>query len=413
MKRVSSLLIMIIIMVILAIGFFSYGPLLGSLNLGLDLQGGVHVVLQAEEKEGVEVTDNDMEQLKSVMRHRVDELGVSEPIIQREAGNRLIVELAGVDDPEEAVDVIGKTALLEFKTEEHGIVLTGRDLSDARAVIDPRTNEPIIEVNFQGDAAEKFYEVTLHLYETRGQLSIVLDDQVLTSPFVDEPIPGGEAIIRGGFQDYEEAVNLAALLRGGALPVDVEILEMRTVGPQLGVDSLERSINAALIGVSLIVLFMLACYKVTGLIATLALIIYGILVLLVLNTIEAVLTLPGIAGLLLSIGMAVDANIIIFERIKEELRKGKSLRAGVDSGFKKAVSPILDANITTLIGAGVLFYFGTGLIKGFAVTLSLGIVASMITAFTLSRFLYRTFVRTRGFDSLKLYGVKGGSIDEG
>lgn len=413
MKRGGSLKIVVLIVVILAVGFFSYGPLLGSLNLGLDLQGGVHVVLQAEEREDVEVTDTDMEHLKSVMRQRVDELGVSEPVIQREAGNRLIVELAGVDDPEEAVDVIGRTALLEFETEEHGVVLTGRDLSDARAVIDPRSDQPIIEVEFQRDAAEKFYEVTSDLYRTGGQISIILDGQVLTSPYVDEPIPGGEAIIRGGFQDYDEAVNLAALLRGGALPVDVEIIEMRTVGPQLGMDSLERSINAALIAISLIVLFMLACYRVTGLIAALALIIYGILVLFVLNTIEAVLTLPGIAGLLLSVGMAVDANIIIFERIKEELRKGKSMRAGVDSGFKKAISPILDANITTLIGAAVLFYFGTGLIKGFAVTLSLGIVASMITAFTLSRFLYRTFVRTRGFDNLKLYGVKGGSIDEG
>jgi preprotein translocase subunit SecD len=374
------------------------------MKLGLDLQGGVHVVLQAQETAGREVTDDDMEQLKSVMRQRVNELGVSEPVIQREGKRRLIVELAGVENPEEAVELIGKTASLKFKTEEHGVILTGKDLADAKAVIKPDTNEPIVEIKFKKEGARKFADITSELAGW-GRIAILLDDKVISNPAVKEPIPNGQAVISGGFKNYNEAVQLAALLRGGALPVDVKVIEKRNVGPQLGIDSLNKSKVAAIIGIIAIMLFMMAFYRIPGFIATIALVVYGLLVLIVMNSINAVLTLPGIAGLLLSVGMAVDANVIIFERVKEELRNGKSLRAGVDAGFKRAFWTIFDANVTTLLGAAVLYYFGTGLIRGFAVTLSLGILASMITAITLSRWLLRIFIRVKGFTNPKMYGI--------
>jgi preprotein translocase subunit SecD len=391
------------VIVILAVGFFSYKPLLQSLDLGLDLQGGVHVVLQAQDFEEKAVTEEDMIQLKSVLEQRVNELGVSEPIIQREGKRRVIVELPGLEDPEEAVNVIGKTASLKFRTEQHGVVLTGKDLENAKATLNDR-NEPMVQVKFKKSGAQKFSEITSELAGW-GTIAIVLDDKVISNPYVEEAIPSGEAVISGGFEDYDEAVQLAALLRAGALPVDVEIIEKRNVGPQLGIDSVNKSMVAVTIGILAIIVFMILFYRIPGFIASIALIVYGLLVLMVMSSINAVLTLPGIAGLLLSVGMAVDANVIIFERVKEELRNGKSLRAGVDSGFKRAFWTIFDANVTTLLGAAVLYYFGTGLIRGFAVTLSLGILASFFTAIVFSRWLLRLSIRIKGLKNLKLYGI--------
>jgi preprotein translocase subunit SecD len=391
------------VIVILAVGFFSYKPLLQSLDLGLDLQGGVHVVLQAQDFEEKAVTEEDMIQLKSVLEQRVNELGVSEPIIQREGKRRVIVELPGLEDPEEAVNVIGKTASLKFRTEQHGVVLTGKDLENAKATLNDR-NEPMVQVKFKKSGAQKFSEITSELAGW-GTIAIVLDDKVISNPYVEEAIPSGEAVISGGFEDYDEAVQLAALLRAGALPVDVEIIEKRNVGPQLGIDSVNKSMVAVTIGILAIIVFMILFYRIPGFIASIALIVYGLLVLMVMSSINAVLTLPGIAGLLLSVGMAVDANVIIFERVKEELRNGKSLRAGVDSGFKRAFWTIFDANVTTLLGVAVLYYFGTGLIRGFAVTLSLGILASFFTAIVFSRWLLRLSIRIKGLKNLKLYGI--------
>ena len=396
--------LLLVIGVIIAVGLFAYKPLLNSIKLGLDLQGGVHVVLQAQETADRKVTAEDMEQLKTVIDKRVNEMGVSEPIIQREGKNRLIVELAGIDNPQEAVNLIGKTASLKFHTEQHGVILTGRDLEDARAIISPENNEPIVELNFKSQGARKFAEITSELAGW-GHIAILLDEAIISNPIVNEPIPNGQAVISGRFESYDEAVQLAALLRAGALPVDVEVVEKRNVGPQLGMDSLNKSKVAVLIGILAIVLYMIAFYRISGIIAANALVIYGFLLLIVMDSINAVLTLPGIAGLLLSVGMAVDANVIIFERVKEELRNGKSLRAGVDAGFKRACWTIIDANVTTLLGAAVLYYFGTGLIRGFAVTLSLGILASTFTAITLSRWLLRMFIRVKGLKNPKMYGI--------
>ena len=403
--------IIALVLVVLVGGYLAFEPVLNSLKLGLDLQGGVHVVLLAEDPKDGSVSRDDMEQLKAVMRQRVDELGVTEPLIQAEGEDRLIIELPGVKKPEEAVDVIGKTAFLEFKTWDGETILTGKELEDAQGVLDPTTNEPIITLQFGREGSRAFAEATSKVTEEfrsgdpRRSIGIFLDGQLLTNPTVNEAIPNGRAEISGGFETFDEAANLAALLRAGALPVEVKVIEKRTVGPVLGRDSLEKSKQAVMIGVALVMLYMLLFYRVPGLIADFTLVVYGLFVLGALVGINATLTLPGIAGLLLSVGMAVDANVIIFERLKEEIRAGKTLRASVDAGFRRAILTVLDANITTLLATAVLYKFGTGPIRGFAVTLSLGIIASLLTAVILTRFILKQVVATGSIRSSKMFGA--------
>ncbi|WP_035270416.1 protein translocase subunit SecD [Desulfitibacter alkalitolerans] len=410
-KYANTFKLLLVILLVAAISFFSYPPLINSLNLGLDLRGGVHIVLGAIETEDVKVTDEDMEQLMMVMRQRVDELGVSEPYIQREGDKRLIVELAGIDDPEEAVKIIGKTASLEFQLADGTVILHGGDLETAQARMDQYTQRPQVNLKFKPEGARVFAQVTGELansyppQDPRRYIAILLDGEVLTNPHVNEAIPDGQAVISGGFTEFIEAANLAALLRAGALPVDVEILEKRLVGPQLGLDSIEKSKKAIAIGITFIILFMLLVYRLNGLAANISLALYGVVLLALISGIKATLTLPGIAGLLLSVGMAVDANIIIYERIKEELRNKKSIRAAVDAGFRRATLTILDANMTTLIGAFVLYFFGAGMIRGFAVTLTLGILASMFTSLIFTRILLRTAVKIKIFQNTRYFGV--------
>jgi preprotein translocase subunit SecD len=378
---------------------------------GLDLQGGVHVVAQAQGREGKAVTDEDMRQLQSVMRQRVDELGVSEPVIQRQGADRLIIELAGVKDPDDAVRLIGKTAMLQFKTYDGKVVVTGSELKDARPNRDPATNEPVVELEFNSEGARKFGEVTKQLVEQYGEtdprrcIAVYLDEELLTNPVVRTAITEGKAVIEGGFATFDEAAELAALLRGGALPVNVEILEKRLVGPTLGEDSLARSRVAVTVAVIAVLIFMILVYRLPGVVADLSLVVYALLLLAALVGIGAVLTLPGIAGVLLSMGMAVDANIIIYERIKDELRAGKTLRAAVEAGFRRAFWTIFDANLTTILAAVVLYYLGTGSIRGFAVTLILGIAASFFTAVVLTRWLLRQLVRVEFLRRPGFYGV--------
>jgi preprotein translocase subunit SecD len=369
------------------------------------------VVAQARGREGKPVTDEDMRQLQMVIRQRVDELGVTEPIIQRQGTDRLIVELAGVKDPDEAVRLIGKTAMLEFKTYDGKVVVTGAELKDARPGRHPYTNEPIVELEFNAEGARKFGEVTQQLVQQYGEndprrrIAIYLDQELLTNPFVRSAITTGRADIEGGFASFDEAAELAALLRGGALPVNVDILEKRLVGPTLGQDSLAKSRVAVTVAVIAVLVFMLIVYRLPGVVADLSLVVYGLLLLAALAGIGAVLTLPGIAGILLSLGMAVDANIIIYERIKDELRSGKTLRAAVEAGFRRAFWTIFDANLTTILAAAVLYYLGTGPIRGFAVTLVLGIAASFFTAIVLTRWMLRLLVRVEFLRRPALYGV--------
>ncbi|GBF35321.1 protein-export membrane protein SecD [Desulfocucumis palustris] len=378
-----------------------YLPLVKGINLGLDLQGGVHVVFEAHDTPEAKVTPDTMKQLKAIIENRVNGLGVSEPIIQIQGERRLIVELAGIKDPEEAVRTIAKTAYLQFITEDGKTVVTGADLKDAKEGKN-QNGENVINIAFTPAGTKKFAEATAANVNKR--IAIVLDNQVLTNPNVNEPIPNGKAEITG-YATLDEAHNDALLLRSGALPVKVTVEEKRSVGPALGADSLAKSEHAGLVGVVAILVFMLVYYRLPGLIADFALVIYTLIVLAVYVGLHVTMTLPGIAGFLLSLGIAVDANVIIFERLKEELRTGKSLRSAIDAGFKRGFTAVFDANVTTIIAAVVLYYLGTGPIKGFAVTLIIGILASMFTAISMTRWLLHLVAAANISKNPKYFGA--------
>ena len=400
MERHSSLKTILLLVAIAVITYFSLNPLAG-INLGLDLQGGAQVRLQAVPDDGGIVTSADMDKVAAVMRKRIDGFGISEPVIQREGADRLIVELAGVDDPDKAIELLGKTARLEFRDPQGNVMLTGADLSDAHAVIDNGVNK--VTLDFTREGAEKFANATAKLIGSI--MYIYLDDVQLSEPRVNQVISGGNAEISGGFATYQEAADLAALLRGGALPVNIEILSKQTVGPVLGQDSLNKSLVATAIGMTLLLLFMIGYYRLPGVIAGISLVVYALILLWVLKLLGATLTLPGIAGFVLSIGMGVDSNIIIYERIKEELKAGKSLRAGINAGFKRAFATIIDSNVTTFVAVIVLFIFGTGPIQGFALTLGIGLAANLFTAITFTRMMLNLISNIKGLKSTMLYGV--------
>jgi preprotein translocase subunit SecD len=390
------------ILIIVAGAVAGFKPITQHINLGLDLQGGMHAVLEAVDTPDAPVTPEAVRGALGVIRNRVDQLGLKEPIIQLEGDKRIIVELAGVQDPEEAVRLIGKTAMLEFKNSEGETLLLGKDLTNAQAALNPN-GDAEVHLTFNPQGTEIFGRITTQYL---GQpIGIYLDGILLTNPRVESAILNGEAVIHGGYQDLQEAENDAILLRSGSLPVKLEMIEKRTVGPVLGEESLQKSYKAGIIGIVMIFLFMVGYYRLPGLVADFSLVLYGTLVLGILALFGATLTLPGIAGFILSIGVAVDTNIIIYERVKEELRVGKTLMASIDAGFRRAFWTIFDANLTTLIGAGVLWYFGSGPIKGFAVTLSIGILCSMFTAITFTRFLLRSIGRSRLITNVKLYGA--------
>jgi len=377
-------------------------PFVKLIKQGLDLQGGVHVVLEAKDTPEAPVTPERVKQAMAIIENRVNAYGVAEPVVQQQGDRRIIVELAGIKDPDEAVRNLIKTAYLEFKTEDGTTVLTGRQLKTASEEKDPQSGQVRVNLEFEPDGAKTFAEVTA--VNVGKRIAILLDGNVLQAPVVDEPIPNGRAQITG-YESLEEAHNIAILLRSGALPVKVEVMEKRTVGPTLGADSLEKSIKAGIIGLIAILVFMVLYYRLPGLVADFALVVYALLVLLIFAALHVTMTLPGIAGFLLSLGMAVDANVIIFERFREEMWSGKTLRSAIDAGFKRAFVAIFDSNVTTLIAAAVLYYFGTGPIKGFAVTLSIGILVSMFTAITVTRYLLHLVAGSNLVRNIKLYGA--------
>ncbi|HHW42782.1 MAG TPA: protein translocase subunit SecD [Desulfotomaculum sp.] len=379
-----------------------YLPLAKDIILGLDLQGGVHVVVEAQDTPESRVTPDKMQQLRAVIERRVNQFGVAEPVIQQQGDRRLIVEIAGISNPEEAVRSMVKTAYLEFKTEDGKTVVTGADLKDAMESKDPTSGQVKVDLTFTAAGARKFAEATAA--NVGKHIAILLDGQVLQNPVVQEAIPNGKAQITG-YQSLEEAHNIAILLRSGALPVKVEIAEKRAIGPALGADSLDKSKHAGLVGVVAILVFMLMYYRLPGLVADFALLIYTLIVLVIYVGMHVTMTLPGIAAFLLSLGIAVDANVIIFERLKEELATGKSLRSAIDAGFKRAFTAIFDSNATTFIAAIVLYFFGTGSIRGFAVTLGIGIVASMFTAISVTRWLLHLVAASGLVKNIKAYGA--------
>ncbi len=397
------------------------------------------MVLDLPDEETEQIKTLAVQQALETIRNRIDQFGVSEPDIRQQGINRILIQLPGVTDTQRAKDLIGKTAILEFKlvnentdpevAEKNGVpagsslyyedhydsatnreiripyvlidrtLLTGAYLTDARVQIDSQFNEPYVSINFDKKGARIFERITGE--NVKKRLAIVLDNKVYSAPVIQEKIAGGEARITGNFTT-QKAGDLAIVLRAGALPAPVKILEERTVGPSLGADSIRKGLTSMLVGGLLVLMFMTIYYQVSGIVANIALVLNILLIAAGLAAFQATLTLPGIAGIILTIGMGVDANVIIFERIREELDIGKTSRAAVDAGYERSTLTILDANVTTLIAALVLFQFGTGPVKGFAVTLSLGVIASLFTSLILTRYIFDYFLITRKFKRLSI-----------
>jgi preprotein translocase subunit SecD len=450
MQKQRPVLIFIMVLLIAAITVIATIPP----RLGLDLQGGSQLTIQVKTTAEVpKIDDRMLEAVQQIVENRVNGLGVSEAVVQTVGNNQILVQLPGVSDPQQAERVLGGTAQLDFKEQLPGTEaqagierqiyqqlklqrkalknskdqkaiqenlaaikrsndaiaklykrtgLTGKNLKDAFPQPENSGNSWNVAIKFDNQGAEIFAQLTKSLAGTGRSIGIFLDDETISTPtvgveFAQAGITGGNAIITG-FNDAKTSNELAIQLRGGALPVPVEIVENRTVGATLGKDSIQKSIYAGIGGLVLVLIFMVAYYRLPGVIADVALIIYALLTWACFLLLGVTLSLPGIAGFILSIGMAVDANVLIFERTREELKAGKSLYRSVESGFYRAFSSILDGNVTTLIACGALFWLGTGLVKGFAVTLALGVVLSMFTAITCSRtflFLVLSFPELR------------------
>lgn len=364
------------------------------LRLGMDLQGGVMLVLEVQDRAEGAIDAQVVEDTRAAMEKRIDSLGVIEPIIEKLSGEnwrRITVSLPGVTSLDQALAVVGRQGLLEFKLNGQTIMSGPGILQRAVPGYSSRDNKPAVHLELSSEYAGKFSSVTRN---NIGQLiSIDLDGQEVVSGVINSEIPDGKAEISGGAITIEEATSIAAILRGGVLPAPVEHKETRFVDPTLGADMSRSSILAGAFGFAAIVLYMLAIYRVPGLMAGIALFIYAGIVLAVFMLIKGTLSLAGIAGFILSTGMAVDANVIIFERIKDEMRAGKSIRAAIDAGFSKAMTAIIDGNATTIITAVILFYFGSGRVQGFAVTLIIGVLASMFTAVILTRLMLSLIIK--------------------
>src|SRR5580704_11008571 len=362
-----------------------------------------------------------IEQSIQIVEKRVNELGTVEPVIQRQGTDRILVQVPGLQDPTRLKELLGKTAKMEFRMVDEAVppdaalqgkippddellseftgqklvikkqvLVSGGHLSDSQTSFDQRTSEPVVSFKFNSAGARKFAQATT---ENVGQrFAIVLDNQVISAPVIREPIIGGQGQISGSFT-IQSANDLAILLRAGALPAPLTVIEERTVGPGLGQDSIEKGELAAYVGSILVVVFMLVTYRLFGLFANIAVAINVAMIFGLLSLLNATLTLPGIAGIVLTVGIAVDSNVLIYERIREELRGGRTAISAIDAGFKRALATILDSNITTFIAAAVLFYIGTGPVRGFAVTLGIGIITTVFTAFTLTRLIVAWWVR--------------------
>mgnify|MGYP002852068840 CR=1 FL=1 len=454
MNRTDRLRLWFVLIVIAGALCFAYFNRDG-LNLGLDLRGGAHIVLQAKDTPENPLRDDSIDRLLAVLRNRIDQYGVAEPIIQKSGTDRIIVDLPGIQDPAAALELIGRTAQMDFRevidstgtpppapirsnydsdiqfvqaqerwqkaidqlsnssadfqarakdtvgaivapAEEQGrfyllgpVLLSGKDLINA-AVNPDSLGRMGVSLEFSSEGARLFEEATARLIGK--QLAIVLDNVVISAPVVQDRISGGHAQITGRFT-ADEAGRLAIMLKAGALPVAVEIAENRSVGPSLGADSIKQGLEAGLFGAGMVLVFMLLYYQFRGLAADLALAVTVLLIFAGLIAFNATLTLPGIAGIILTLGMAVDGNVLIYERVKEEQKTGKTPMAALDAGFRKALVTILDSNITTLIAALVLFYFGSGSVRGFGVTLSVGLVASVFANIVVTRAILQLFVR--------------------
>lgn len=408
MKSKSSLKLGIIIFLALFFAFIAIYDFNGNssfsashIKQGLDLKGGVSITYEADTD--VPPTAEEMLAERTLIQDRLDRKGYTEATIAQSGDDRLIVEIPGVDDAEEAVKTIGATAQLSFTDEAGNVLLTGEDVSDASARVQTTNlgKEYVVLLTLTNDGSKKFEDATSN--NIGKPLYIMLDDEVISAPIVNQTIYGDTCTISGNFTQ-ESAEELAAQIKSGSLPFSLNTINVRTVGATLGAEALSTSIKAGFIGIILVFIFMLVVYKAFGLVADIALVLYVGLMIFCLNFFDVTLTLPGIAGIILSIGMAVDANIIIFERVKEEVYSGRSLRASIKSGFDRAFPAILDGNITTLIAAFILFLLGSGSVKGFAQTLAIGIILSMFTALVITKALLDSFIGL-GITNEKSYGI--------
>ena len=416
LKRVLAILVILITFFVWYVSIFGIGSITSAkdvLKYGLDINGGVYVVMEAEtDLEGEELKQL-MEQTRAVIDNRVNQMGVSESQVTIEGEKRIRVEIPGAEDAEEAIKAVGKTAQLQFVLADGNIVVDGSHVKDAQIATDGANYK--IDLEFTSEGSKLFEEGTRKAFNkepqvliegmTSDSIAIILDNEIIVAPTVNEVIAGGKCEISGGYSK-DEASMTAALIRGGALPVDLVEVQTSVQSATIGADALDKSIVAGAIGIALIFVLMIAFYGMLGIIANVALLLYVALFIWSMVGLNVVLTLPGIAALILSIGMAVDANVIIFSRIKEEIVAGKSVRVAVSSGFKNALTTVLDAQITTLIAAVVLHEVGTTTVKGFALTLIIGIVISIFTAVVITQLFISLLADNKKFGKNKFFGVK-------
>lgn len=369
------------------------------INRGLDLQGGISVV---EEIQADKVSPEEMTREIEFINLRINKLGVAETEVKQEGEKRIRIEVPGVFDSNEVMELIGKTGELKFTGPDNKEVLNGKDVKNAIAELDGQ-NQPQIKLELTADGTKKFAEATQKYMGQ--QIKISMDDEELTNPTVNAVISDGIAVITGS-KDLGEAKKIASIIKSGALPLPIKPVSFKTVGATLGSAVIPNTKLAAIIGVALVFIFMLVLYRVPGIIADIALSIFILLDLLAFGLSDVTLTLSGIAGFLLTVGMAVDANVLIFERTKEELKTGKSIKSSVEAGFNRALSSILDSNITTMIAGLILYLVGTGSVKGFALTLMMGIVISVFTAFFVTRFLLKLALEMKLISKPSHFGLK-------
>lgn len=414
-KRVLAGLVLIITFFAWYVSIFGIGSMNSAkdaLKYGLDINGGVYVVMEAQtDLEGEELRSL-MEQTRAVIDNRVNQMGVAESSVTIEGSDRIRVEIPGAEDADEAIKAVGKTAQLKFVLADGSLVVDGSHVKDAQIATDGSHYK--IELEFDSEGASLFEEGTRTALNktvtpsiegmTADQIAIVLDDEIIVHPNVQQVISGGQCEVTGGYTK-EEASTTAALIRGGALPVDLVEVQSSVQAASIGADALDKSIIAGAIGIGIIFILMIAFYGLLGLVADIALMLYVAMFIWSMSLFNVVLTLPGIAALILSIGMAVDANVIIFARIKEEICAGKSIRVSVQAGFKNALTTVLDAQITTLIAAVVLYEVGTTSVKGFALTLMIGIIISIFTAVIITQLFISLLAESKKFSKNKYFGV--------
>ena len=413
MKSKNVLILLLVLVVAAGLSYVCYKGVGGGANgsaknikQGLDLKGGVYIVYEAAKDNP---TAEEMAAAVSMIQQRLDfnNWTEAEAAIEGDLGNRIRVEIPGVDDAESAVEDIGSTAHLTFCDAEGNVLVDGSNVSDAQPASDGVGNY-LVSLEFDAQGTKDFAEATK---ANIGQpLVIMMDDMPVSSPTVNQEITGGKAQITGNFT-LDEVESLANKIRAGSLPFNLTPIEYNEVGARLGAESLSTSLFAGMIGIFLVLVFMLIYYRIPGVAADLALVIYTAVVIIVMSLFGLTLTLPGMAGIVLSIGMAVDANVIIFERIKEEVRTGKTLKTSLKNGFSRALPAILDGNITTLIACVVLWWLGTGPVKGFAQTLSIGIIVSMFTAIFVTRVILNSLLGV-GLNNPVLYGAKAAKKEE-